>query len=82
MRSSGSRTPSDDEIHVRIVAPHFVAGAVILGEEIILIAPILRAALRRRGLVGRAGLRELVRVTKWKAEIVPPYVVPSESTGR
>ena len=70
-----------DEILVRITAPHFVAGAVICGEEIVRLAPILRAALRRRGLHGRVGLRELVRVTKWKAEIVPP-VLPSPSTGR
>jgi hypothetical protein len=66
---------------IRISAPGFVAGAEIDLETdtIVRIAPLLRWHLRRRGLwvpesLGRArvsGLRQLVRATKWKAEVVP-----------
>ncbi len=56
-------------ILVRIVGRDFVAGALIEGEKIVRIAPLLAAMMRRRGLRGRAGLRALVRDLKLAAEV-------------
>ncbi len=59
-----------EEILVRIVGPTFVAGAVLQGERIVAIAPYLAYCLRRDGLTGREGLRELVRHNRWITTIV------------
>lgn len=69
------------EILVRIVAPSFVAGAIVRGDAVVRAAPILLAAMRRAGLRGRDGLRALVRAQRWRAEIVAP-IGRSESRER
>lgn len=58
---------------VRIVGPDFVVGAVLDGERVVAIAPLLAAMMRRRRLSGRAGLRTLVRAHRrqWEVEVLP-----------
>ena len=63
-----------EQVLVRIVGPTFVAGAVLEGERIVTIAPYLASCMRKAGLVGRQGLRALVRRNRWQAAIVPDHI--------
>ncbi len=56
-----------DEVLVRVVAPHFVAGLVLVRDQCTEAAPILRGAIGKT----RAELRAYFAGRGWKASIVP-----------